>query len=75
MSYASLGKTYLITPLRKEAPIHIVSCDDMKVIRVRAPKKIRPTDDAWIVQAAGHERRRDCSFRGGNIRIFATVDV
>jgi hypothetical protein len=45
------------------------------VIRVKAPKKIRPTDDAWIVQAAGHERRRDCSFRGGNIRIFATVDV
>jgi hypothetical protein len=40
------------------------------VIRV-----IRPTDDAWIVQAAGHERRRDCSFRGGDIRIFATVDV
>jgi hypothetical protein len=31
MSYASLGKTYLITPLRKQAPIHIVSCDDISL--------------------------------------------
>jgi hypothetical protein len=28
MIHASSEKTYLITPLRKEAPIHIVSCDD-----------------------------------------------
>src|SRR6516165_11324831 len=43
-------------------------------IRVKSTKKTRPTDDAWLVQAAGHERPRDCSFRG-DIRIFATVDV
>jgi hypothetical protein len=36
MIHASSEKTYLITPLRKEAPMHIVSFDDRLHVMTQA---------------------------------------